>query len=515
MSGLPPDLQGLLAPRAYPHAVQSVVLIETHISWVLLTGEWAYKIKRPVHYPFVDLRSVQHRNFLCQEELRLNKRFAPDVYVSVCPITQLDGEVRVAGSGRVIEHAVKMRQFPREEMLDRLLDSARVLSEELEEFGHDLARIHAGLPVCAADQDWWRPQTIRGQILENMDQCAAAAVVFNDADAVRALRPALEAALDRAEGVMSERGRTGRIRECHGDLHCANIVRRGSRLLAFDCLEFDPAFRWMDVAQEVATLLADLHARARPALAAAFLGGYLAQAGDYQACRLLNLYQVHRALVRAKVMALNATNVVQDPGEQAALRRQYQHYAQCAKRCLSLGRPSLILMHGLSGSGKSWLAQRLAPSLSAATLCSDLERRRRAGSEDRYSAGARAQVYQHLANCAMDTLAGGFTTIIDATFGSRAQRAQFQALASKLAVPICLVHCQAPTQVLRARIDERIKRHNDCSEADLKVLEWQERQAEPLTPEEGLKSFEVNTAERLSVESLIHSLTPLQVRTLS
>lgn len=512
MSGLPPSLQGLLSPRAYPHVVQSVELIETHISWVLLTGEWAYKIKRPVHYPFVDLRSAEHRTFLCHEELRLNRRFAPDLYVAVCPVTLADGGVRLGGAGKVIEHAVKMRQFPRAEVLDRLLETQHIATEELAQFGRSLARIHATLPVVPAGQVWSRPDIVRAQILENLAQCAAAAELFGAMAAVNALRPALETAIDSVKSWMSLRWDTGRVRECHGDLHCGNIVRCASHLLAFDCLEFDPALRWVDVAQETATLLADLHARHRPELANAFLGGYLEQAGDYQACRMLSVYQAHRALVRAKVAALNAAAATEGQPDSSRARQEFARHVQCAGEFLSARQPILILMHGLSGSGKTWLAQRLAPRLGAVYLSSDLERKRIAESDekftsghrsqDSYSAQSRARVYGHLAQCVGDTLAGGYTTIVDATFGRREDRERFQALAARAVIPVWLVNCHAPPEVLRARIQARLLQKRDLSEADLKVLEWQERHLEPVAPTELLKVLDVNTADPVSLGEL-------------
>lgn len=510
MSGFPPHLQGLLAPRAYSHAVELVELIQTHISWVLLTGQWAYKIKRPVCYSFVDLRSQEHRAFLCQEEVRLNQRFAPELYMGVSRITQSDGQVRMEGGGTVIEHAVKMRQFPREELLDRLLDKNAVGTgtKALAEFGGHLARIHATLPVTPSDSQWGRPETVRAQLLENLEQCATAAAVFQDTDSVQALRQPLEAALEGALSWMAVRWH-GRVRECHGDLHCANIVRRDAQLCAFDCLEFDPALRWMDVAQELATLLADLQARRQPALAAAFLGAYLAQSGDYQACRLLSVYQVHRSLVRAKVMAVNAKNALQEQGDTKDLQRQYQRHIACARGFLSAHRPRLILMHGVSGSGKTWLAQRLAPPLAAVHLSSDRERKRLADAHpapDRYSPEARAQIYEHLANCATDTLAGGFTTLVDATFGTSEQRARFLAVAASLAVPLYMVRCQAPPELLRARIDARLADHRDPSDANQDVLAWQQRHLEAVSPTEGFTILEVNTADSHSVDAVEHAL---------
>jgi uncharacterized protein len=276
-------------------------------------------------------------------------------------------------------------------------------------------------------------------------------------------------------------------------------------LLAFDCLEFDPALRWMDVAEDLATLHADLHTRGQPVLGAAFLNDYLAQSGDYPACRLLNLYQAHRSLVRAKVMALNARDAAQHQADTTEARRRYRRYLECAQAFLSPRPPRLILMHGLSGSGKSWLAQRLAPAQGAVCLSSDRERTRVSGAEG-YSAEARARVYRHLEYCAQATLTGGMDTLVDATFASRAQRAQFQALAARFGVALCLVHCQAPRELLRARIVERLQRHSDASQADLDVLAGQEREAEPLAAEEQLRVFTVNTADPASLAGLDQAL---------
>jgi aminoglycoside phosphotransferase family enzyme/predicted kinase len=521
MSALPQHLQGLLHPRAYPHPVQTVQLVETHISWILLTGEFAYKIKRPVHYSFVDLRSAERRKFLCHEEVRLNRRFASELYLGVCYITATEGEARVDGSGLVIEHAIRMRQFSREDELDDLLEAQRIAPAELAAFGRDLARIHATLPVAEPEQTWGRPTALRALILDNVDECAQAAAVFDGGAEVLALRTILGERLEAATHWMSERFAGGRVRECHGDLHARNVVRRGSRLLAFDCMEFEPAFRWIDVADEVAFLLADLDSRRRPLHAQAFLAGYLAHGGDYQACRLLKMYEAHRSLVRAKVTALAAmAAAAETSGDTTALRQQYDDYLDCARRALSLKRPILILMYGLSGSGKSWIAERLAPVLGAVHLRSDVERKRLAGiaqsahsesglEQGLYSHEATTRVYQHLARCAGDTLAGGYTTIVDATFQRREDRAQFHDLAAQLGVAACIVKCEAPPEALRARINARRQRGDDPSEADLSVLQWQEAHCEPIQPDESLTVFEVLTTRSDVVDTLTRQIGAL------
>jgi aminoglycoside phosphotransferase family enzyme/predicted kinase len=506
MIGLPPRLRGLLDPRSYPHPVRSVELVQTHISWVLLTGEWAYKIMRPVRYAFIDLRARPRRTFLCREALRLNRRFAPDLYVAVCPITAARGQARIGGAGTTLEFALKMRQFRREDELDHLLESQRILPQELERFGRDLARIHQQLPVASPGDESGQPAAVLTTVLENLTQCAHAAAVFDAGAAVEALRIPFQTRLKALTPWIAARRRDGRVRECHGDLHCGNIVRRGGTLIAFDCLEFEPAFRWIDVADEIALLLADLQARQRAQHAAAFLAGYLTQGGDFQACRVLSLYQAHRALVRAKVMALQG-------GEGA--RGGFAHHLEAARGFLGSTRPILILMSGLSGSGKTWIAERLAPLLGAIHLRSDVERKRLAGVDERgrsgsglqeglYSSESSVHVYHHLQDCAADTLAGGYPTILDATFIRRADRARFHAFAAQRGIKVCLVWCEAPPEVLRARIQERLQKGQDPSEAGSAVLAWQQNHAEPVTADESFRIFQAtssaNEVDRLGEE---------------
>ena len=509
MSALPEYLQALLRPDAYPHPVDSMELIETHVSWVLLTGEFAYKIKRPVHYGFIDLRSPERRAFLCQEELRLNRRFAPDLYLDVRPICVFDGAANLTGRGQVVEQAVRMRQFTRADELDRLLEGDRIVPAELAVFGVELARLHAGLPVTGADQNPGWASAVRARVLDNAAECARAEQPGGGPPGwLSDLERRLLEELNRAQALLGRRLLAGRVRECHGDLHARNIVRLGGHLRAFDCLEFDPALRWLDVADEIAFLLADLDARGRPQHAQAFLGGYLEASGDHEACTLLPLFKVHRALVRAKVAALAG-----NPQGSAA-------YLECVRRCLTAPLPVLVLMCGLSGAGKSWLAQGLAAPLSAVLLRSDVERRRLAASgtlaagdpgiaTGHYAPEVTAQVYRHLLKCARECLSGGFTTIVDATFRQRADRLAFRDLATSLGVNSCVVHCRAPREVLEARIRERRRRNDDPSEADLSVLAWQEAHFETPQAGEAGAVLSADTADSASVETLLQEIGAL------
>jgi aminoglycoside phosphotransferase family enzyme/predicted kinase len=511
-----PLLASLLRPEAYPHPVESVRLIETHISWVFLTGERAYKVKKPVQFPFVDLRSSEQRAIFCREELRLNRRFAPDLYLAVCEITQDGAHVRIGGNGRVIDHAVCMLQFRTEEELDKLLASESVALNELDVLGRELAARYRQFPAAAVRQAWGRAEKVRDALWRNFDECAQAATTLDQQDAVRELRGAFESSLQAATRAMQSRRADGRVREVHGDLHARNVVRHAGRLAAFDCMEFEPAFRWIDVAADIAFLFMDIDARAHPRHAQAFRGGYLFEDGDYDACRVMRVYAAHAALVRAKVTALEATDAPRLSARERKLA-EFQLYAECARRMLTPARPSLIITCGLSGSGKTWLAQQLAPSLGAVHVRSDVERKRIGGLKEQqqsnsalgqglYSQATNAQVYQRLTTCAGAALEGGYTVIVDATFQRTAERAQIHAIAAARGVATYLVLCHAPTHILRERIATRAHEATDASEADAEVLERQIQRFETVSASEGLTLIDADTTQAGVVDLVLRGL---------
>jgi len=512
--GLPAELQDLLRPDAYPHPAVAVQLVETPISWVLLTGAYAYKIKRPVRLEYVDQRTAGRRAQLCHEELRLNQRFAPELYLGVCTIGRQQGRLVVGGGGEIVEHAVWMRQFDRGQELDQLLASGGATVEELGDFGRQLAATHATLQPAAPETPYGMPEQVRALVLTNLEQCLRTAAVFGTAARVEALRAPLTAALDQAGPLLAQRRAAGMVRECHGDLHTRNIVRHGGRLLAFDCAEFEPAFRWIDVADDAAFLLADLETRGARQHAWSFLQSYLTAGGDYQACRLLPLYQAHRALVRAKVAALSSGDT---PAARTALRQLHAAYLDHAATALTARGRGIMLMSGLSGSGKTWLAERLAPALRALHLRSDVERKRRAGlaplvrsgaalARGLYSAATTAELYQHLLRCTEDVIAGGRSVIVDATFLRPEDRAPWQALARAAQLSWRVIHCHAPPALLAQRIERRRAQATDASEADLEVLRWQRERSAAFAPGEQAAMIDADTAREDVVQQVEQQL---------
>jgi aminoglycoside phosphotransferase family enzyme/predicted kinase len=495
--------------------VSTVRVVETHLSWVFLTGELAYKLKKPVSFPFVDLRSVERRAFYCAEELRLNRRFAPELYLKVCRVTLAGGRARIEGRGKLIDHAVCMRQFRAADELGALLASGGLASQALGAFGHELARLHEELPQPGEDQPWGRPESVQALLTRNLAECLQTTGELGTSEALRSLSAAYAARIEAAAPWLARRRAGGRVRECHGDLHAGNLARYGGRLLAFDCIEFEPAFRWIDVAEEIACLYMDLRARRCGAHAQAFIGGYLFEGGDYGASRLLRLYGTHRALVRAKVAALRAAQAA--PPDRAASREEHCRYLEVARELLAARRPRLVLMCGLSGSGKSWLAERLAPSLEAVRLRSDIERKRFAGLGARqrsgsalgqglYSEPLSAATYERLRQCAAEALGGGLSVIIDATCQQREQRERLSSLGAACAATVHVVYCHAPREMLEARIAAREREAADASEAGSSVLALQQTRFEPISAAEQLSVIDIDTTRADAVAQVLEQL---------
>jgi len=498
----------------------SVELVETHISWVLLAGEFAYKVKRPVHLAFVDQSTLARREFLCGEELRLNRRFAPELYLGVVPITIENGEARMGGAGEPVDYAVRMRRFEPDQQLDRLLEHGGIAPAELAAFGRRLAQLHARLPIATVADPWGGAQALRELMLRNLNEACDAARVTGCEVAIEALRPGLLAKLEALSPRLERRRAEQRVRECHGDLHTRNIARVAGALVAFDCLEFEPAFRWIDVADEAALLLVDLERRGCGRHAQAFWNAYLECSGDYDSLRVLDLYKAHRALVRAKVAALSLHESL-PAVTQSGLQVEHRELIAAAERALSVRPVWLVLVSGLSGSGKTWLAQRLAPELGLVHIRSDLERKRLAGLDplahsgsglgsDLYAAATTGAVYEHLARSAEAVLDGDYGVIVDATFLRREQRRRFAELAARPGVRSALLHCQAEPQVLRRRLIERQRLGSDPSEADVRVLEWQLRECEPIDPAECGTLMEVDTQRGDAVDRTLARLRSLR-----
>lgn len=446
-------------------------VITTHISWVLLAPRFAYKIKRPVRLPFVDYSTLAARRRFCEEEVRLNRRLAPSLYLGVSRITGSPEAPAIDGAGPALEYAVHMQRFAAGALFGEQLAAGALQAPQVDALAALLARFHLDAPAATPASDFGSGAQRRSVALAALDGCSA----LGDAAALGRLRVWLEREAAALAPLWRSRLEHGRVRECHGDLHLDNVVTLDGGVAAFDCIEFDPKLRWIDVIDDLAFAVMDLGARGRPDFGWRLLNGWLDRTGDHEGVPALAFAAVYRALVRAEVEQLR--------GRMDAAR----HYLEAALAWTHRRAPTLTITHGLPGSGKTFQSQQLLERTGAIRLRSDVERKRlfglpmladsHASGVDVYTAAATARTYGQLYATTAALLRAGWSVIIDAAFLRRAERAVARRLASDLGVPFAILHCEAQPAVLRRRLAER---SDDASEADAAVLARLEASAEPL-----------------------------------
>lgn len=481
----PPLIESLLRPRAYPHPVSKIELLETHISWVILTGEFAYKIKKPVTLSFLDFGTLEQRKHFCEEELRLNRKWAPKLYLDVVPICGSAETPTMGGDNAVIEYALKMLQFPQSARLDAQLDAGLLSDDDMYELAEKVAGYHRDAKSLDYVSDKDALERVTSPVRENFLYVRP----HIEIETLQAIEDGTENALHRLESQLIDRQKSGYVRECHGDLHLANLVRLSSGIAAFDCVEFSADLRNIDVISDVAFLAMDLVSRARQDLAYIFVNRYLECSGDYAGMDMYGLYFVYHCMIRAKVAAIRCTERTEEEGREHD-RQEVGHYCEVALDWINRPAPTLIAMHGFSASGKTWLSTRLMAQLPAIRVRSDTERKRLFDLEETadshstvgqgiYTDRARGDVYQTMFDVAERLLRSGYNVILDASFLQRGNRDAARALTAKLDVAFVIVDTVAAREELLRRLTGR-KSGDDPSEADTDVLRHQFENSDPL-----------------------------------
>lgn len=474
-----------------------VRLVETHVSWVLLDGEQAWKIKKPLRLGFLDFSSAGARRRACDEELRQNRRLAPQLYLGVVPVRGSLARPRLGGGGPVVDHALRMRQFPDDALLGRRLAEGRLDGATLDGLAATLAAFHLRAPRAQPGSGHGAPRAVMGATAQVLGALAR----LGPEPRLEALAAWCAAEGRRLRRRFEARRRDGWVREGHGDLHLDNLIELDGRATAFDCIEFDPSLRWIDVQADIAFACMDLHAHGRGDLAWRLLDGWLAATGDHAGMAVHRYYLVYRALVRALVLAIRRSQGVAAAGPD---------YLAAASRLAPRARPRLLITRGPSGSGKSHLALALLEAAGAVRLRSDVERKRLFGlgalqatdAARAYSAQATRDTYARLRRAARAVLAAGHSVIVDAAFLQASQRDSFRALADSMGVPFTLLDCHADPALLRQRVLARRARGDDASEADLRVLEAQLARGDRLRPDEQARRLDVDTGAPLDVAAL-------------
>lgn len=503
-------IKSLQNPALYPHQTDSFKIIETHISWVILTGAYAYKIKKPLDLGFLDFSTLEKRHHYCREELRLNSRLAPDIYLDVVTISGSKKKPQINHAGEVFEYAVKMRQFDPDNTFDHLLAKQQLTAYHLKQTAKIIADFHNRIAQAASKTEFGTPETVMQPVRENFHQIQQLHDIEKP-DILQQLAGWSEQEYIHNQDLFKQRKHSGFIRECHGDLHLANITLIDDQIVPFDGIEFNPSLYWIDVISEVAFLSMDLTGKKRPDLAFQFLNEYLHHSGDYEGLKLLRFYQVYRAMVRAKVSAIRASQATGE-GQQRATE-DYRSYLHLAQQYTQDKKPIMLMMHGVSASGKSWLSGQIIEHFPAIRIRSDVERKRlfqlSAQKESQadinqglYSAQITAQTYQQLLQLAREILTAGYSVIVDATFLKQQQRQPFLQLAEQISTPFRIVHTYADEQILLRRIQQRPSQQDNVSDADQQVLTHQLQSLEPLTDLEQQKTIAINTSQSAQLTKL-------------
>jgi uncharacterized protein len=502
-------------PALYPHPVGDFTVIETHISWVILTGTYAYKMKKPVDFGFLNFTDLAARKHYCEEELRLNQRMAPDLYLQVLPITGSVEKPEIGGNGEPIEYVLQMREFPQTQLMAEVQARGELTDSHIDALAEQISGFHLSVPQVAADHSLNSADAIVAPMRQNFEQIRPLLTEQADLQQLDALMDWTETSIARLQPLLEQRPQQGLIRECHGDLHLGNATIIEGKVVLFDCIEFNEPFRLIDIACDAAFLAMDLEDRGLKCQARRFVNAWLERTGDYAALPLLNLYKAYRALVRAKV-SLFRLHQEQDAVQRRVILRQYRSYANLAESYSAIPSRFLAITHGVSAVGKSQVALRLVEALGAIRLRSDVERKRLFSKQPTsltaeldsgiYSAEAGEATYQHLHSLAEAALTAGFSVVIDATYLKQQQRQAAWQVAELTGVPFMILSCEAPNAVIEQWLTQRQAEGGDPSDATLAVINAQQASREPLSESEQLLNRQIDTPEAGSLDLLVGAI---------
>jgi aminoglycoside phosphotransferase family enzyme/predicted kinase len=491
-----PDLLQIIAalqdPAAYTHPIAGIHVVQTHVSCVFLTGDYVYKVKKPVDFGFLNYSTPELRRHFCDEEVRLNRRLCPDIYLETTPLTWRHGCLQVGGEGEPVDWAVKMRQLREAEMMPARLAAGTIGADEIERIARALAAFHAAADISDAIQAYGRPEVVFDVIaftLDTMDRVAKAPIYV---DARRDLRAFLEGFRTREE-LFHRRVTEGRVRDCHGDLRLQNICldpRYDNGIQIFDCIEFNDELRYIDTAADIAYLAMDLDLAGRPDLRARLIDTYAAAAGDTSLREILPFYMAYRACVRGNIALMAAAESELEAAERKA-QRDIAAAAYALGRCQARrrSRPALLITRGFSGCGKSQLARELSRRLPAVHLSTDRVRKELAGvpttetlDAAQYTPAQRAAVYEEVRRRAESALRSGEHVLLDATFQAEAEINAAAELARTVGAEFWIVDCRCPDAIIRERLLGR-RRDPNASDADLAVYLAQRDRYRLLSPD--------------------------------
>jgi len=465
-SALPPYVQALLKPEAYPQRPASVELLQTQMSFIFIAGDFTYKTKKPVNLGYLDYTTLEQRERLCRQELELNRRLSPGAYLEVVPISGSDKGFKLDAKDSVIEYAVKMKTLPRQRMMDVLLPTNRVTPDMLKLVAKKMSDFHIHAATDASISSFGSLEAVKVNTDENFDQTEKYTGKLFPPHVFRFIKEYTDRFIDDNKKLFQQRAATGRIRDCHGDLHAQHVCFADDDIYIYDCIEFNDRFRYCDVASEIAFLAMDIDRYGRADLSRAFINAYIEASGDGGISQLLDFYKCYRAYVRGKVACFK----YDDPylKDKDALRAEAGLYFNLAYKYASK-KPCVIIVTGLIGTGKTTVAGKIGHALGCDVLSSDVIRKQLAGAplterhydnfqSGLYSAEYTQKTYEALFREGKERLKHGQSVILDASFKKRADRLTAQRLAEENGAGFLAVECIADEDTIKRRLQNRQKR---------------------------------------------------------
>ena len=510
-------LKSLLKPEAYPEPTTSVELVQTHVSWIFLTDDHAYKIKKPVDFGFLNFSTIDRRRFYCNEEIKFNSRLCPDIYEGVVELRETTVGAAFLGDGPVIDYAVKMKRLPAESMLDRLVENNIVQVAEMREVARVIAEFHRTASTSHAVAEYGHLDRILFNWQENFEQTIRYENTTLPAPERELIRAWVSSFAANNSETFNQRVAAGFIRECDGDIHLENICLTNGSVFIFDCIEFNERFRCCDTAADVAFLLMDLDFHGRHDLSEEVITAYLETSGDSGMMELIVFYKLYRAFVRGKIESLHMLDSGIDPPEQSRAKTKAIRYFRLARGYIERTRlqPTFFITCGLMGSGKSTLVNQLAFELGIASFNSDVIRKQLAGiapdatcsaafGEGLYSQKSNSDTYDELIRLAKTELAARRSVIIDASFIHKSDRLRCASLAEDYAARFVIIFASCSEPENRRRLIDRSTSGRAISDGRAELLNSQRQIFEPPLAEEGLLIAIQTTAPPATLCSLIY-----------
>ena len=497
-------MKALLKPETYPHSPQKIELVQTQMSFLFLTGDYVYKVKKPVDLGYLDYTTLEKRRFFCQQEIELNRRLCPEIYLEIVPIVSIRGQIQLGGEGEIIEYAVKMKQLPAERMMDRLLPQDLVTGEMVARVAEKLAAFHDKAATSSEISAFGKLDAITVNTEENFAQTEKYMDISISSKQYHQIKDYTDDFVKSNEFLFNKRVKDGRIKDCHGDLHAAHVCLANG-IYIYDCIEFNDRFRYGDVASEIAFLAMDLDRFQRADLSQDFVNAYVRISRDEELLQLLNFYKCYRAYVRGKV----ASFMLDDPyiQDKEAVLATAQGYFELAYR-YTREKPLLLIMAGLVGTGKTTVAEALGRSLGLTVVSSDVTRKRLAGisPEERrfeqfeggiYSDDFTRKTYDEMFARARELLSQRQSVILDASFKKRQDRLQAKNLAEEAKADFAVIECILDEKTIKSRLEQRIK-EGSASDGRWEIFEQQKQDFDKITESSSENHIILDTSQPMS-----------------